>query len=604
MGNARDFIIENGILKKYVGPGGDVVIPEDVKCIGDHAFGGCHDLTGVVIPASVTHIGQWAFASCRSLVNAEVPYGMKSIGDYAFAQSNLVHVTIPGSVTTIGKEVFSWCRNLKSVIIPEYVQSIDDEAFNSILSTHLQLVTPHIPFDSLYAPEVKRAAVLGFLNNQDMYTNAAIVDAYRKYTISQRKKLLPTVFSLDMVQALVFYAENKKCTSANFESEYMEPAQKANAINCVAYLMDWKNANIRSAKIEKATERKLTQDPFNAADMKKLWDYESMEDGTLMITSYKGSETEVFVPERIGKTPVTRLDDGVFSSKTKTGRSKTKKQVDALQSILAVHIPDSVTSIGNGVFSECKNLADTDGFVIVRGVLDSYFGSGGDLELPEGITSIGAKVFWGCQTLTSITLPDSLISIGDWAFWNCRSMESVVFGKGITSIGNGAFYGCESLTSIALPKSVTNIGCEAFYDCANLASVEISADVISIGADAFNWCKKLADADGFVIVCGTLYQYYGSVSDVFVPRSVTKISNMAFIGLNTLSSVVIPDSVMCIGNEAFAACKNLSSIIIPSSVTSIDDSAFEGCENVSIHAPAGSYAETHAKEHNIPFVTE
>ena len=90
MSNSKDFIIENGVLKKYVGSGGDVVIPEDVKCIGDHAFGGCHDLTGVVIPASVTHIGQWAFASCRSLVNAEVPYGMKSIGDYAFAQSNLV----------------------------------------------------------------------------------------------------------------------------------------------------------------------------------------------------------------------------------------------------------------------------------------------------------------------------------------------------------------------------------------------------------------------------------------------------------------------------------------------------------------------------------
>ena len=28
MSNASDFIIENGVLKKYVGPGGDVVIPE------------------------------------------------------------------------------------------------------------------------------------------------------------------------------------------------------------------------------------------------------------------------------------------------------------------------------------------------------------------------------------------------------------------------------------------------------------------------------------------------------------------------------------------------------------------------------------------------
>ena len=28
MSSASDFVIENGVLKKYVGPGGDVVIPE------------------------------------------------------------------------------------------------------------------------------------------------------------------------------------------------------------------------------------------------------------------------------------------------------------------------------------------------------------------------------------------------------------------------------------------------------------------------------------------------------------------------------------------------------------------------------------------------
>ena len=38
MSNASDFIIENGVLKKYVGPGGDVVIPEGVSSVGKKAF--------------------------------------------------------------------------------------------------------------------------------------------------------------------------------------------------------------------------------------------------------------------------------------------------------------------------------------------------------------------------------------------------------------------------------------------------------------------------------------------------------------------------------------------------------------------------------------
>ena len=38
MSNASDFIIENGVLTKYVGPGGDVVIPDGVVEIGASAF--------------------------------------------------------------------------------------------------------------------------------------------------------------------------------------------------------------------------------------------------------------------------------------------------------------------------------------------------------------------------------------------------------------------------------------------------------------------------------------------------------------------------------------------------------------------------------------
>jgi hypothetical protein len=38
MSNTNDFIIENGVLTQYVGPGGDVVIPEGVTLISRLAF--------------------------------------------------------------------------------------------------------------------------------------------------------------------------------------------------------------------------------------------------------------------------------------------------------------------------------------------------------------------------------------------------------------------------------------------------------------------------------------------------------------------------------------------------------------------------------------
>ena len=38
MSNANDFVIEQGVLTKYTGPGGDVVIPDGVTEIGYQAF--------------------------------------------------------------------------------------------------------------------------------------------------------------------------------------------------------------------------------------------------------------------------------------------------------------------------------------------------------------------------------------------------------------------------------------------------------------------------------------------------------------------------------------------------------------------------------------
>ncbi len=38
MSNESDYVIEKGVLKKYVGPGGDVVVPEGVTGIGEKAF--------------------------------------------------------------------------------------------------------------------------------------------------------------------------------------------------------------------------------------------------------------------------------------------------------------------------------------------------------------------------------------------------------------------------------------------------------------------------------------------------------------------------------------------------------------------------------------
>lgn len=53
MENNHNFIIECGILEKYIGPGGDVTIPEGVTEIRSYTFADCTGLASVTIPNSV-----------------------------------------------------------------------------------------------------------------------------------------------------------------------------------------------------------------------------------------------------------------------------------------------------------------------------------------------------------------------------------------------------------------------------------------------------------------------------------------------------------------------------------------------------------------------
>lgn len=97
----KDFEINGGKLVKYHGESTNVVIPDNVRVIGESAFSGL-SITNVEIPSSVIEIGYSAFGGCNLLVS----------------------VSIPSSVTAIGKSAFAGCKKLKEVNISPGVNKI------------------------------------------------------------------------------------------------------------------------------------------------------------------------------------------------------------------------------------------------------------------------------------------------------------------------------------------------------------------------------------------------------------------------------------------------------------------------------------------------
>lgn len=173
----KEFVIEDGVLIRYRGPGGHVVIPEGVTVIGDSAFWDCATLTGVTIPNSVTRIEGLAFIGCTALTGVTIPAGVDFIGQafdgctalteisvdaenptfasvdgVLFSKDKMVLYAYPGgkagayemprSVSKIAKGAFSGCAGLTHVTISAWVRHIESWTFKDCRAL-TGVVIPH-----------------------------------------------------------------------------------------------------------------------------------------------------------------------------------------------------------------------------------------------------------------------------------------------------------------------------------------------------------------------------------------------------------------------------------------------------------------------------
>ena len=157
-------------------------------------------------------------------------------------------------------------------------------------------------------------------------------------------------------------------------------------------------------------------------------------------------------------------------------------------------IPNTVTSIGQSAFNECRGLTS--------------------ITIPNSVTSIDQSAFNGCSGLTNIVV-DSANTVFD-SRDNCNAIiktltneltlgcKNTVIPNTVTSIGNSAFYQCTGLTNITIPDSVTNIGDWTFYYCTGLTSITIGSSVTSIGVNTFGNCSGLTSITSLATTAPTI----------------------------------------------------------------------------------------------------
>ncbi len=294
------------------------------------------------------------------------------------------------------------------------------------------------------------------------------------------------------------------------------------------------------------------------------YEYIVLNDGTIEIVRYNGSDTNLIIPSKIEDKEVTSIGKKAF----------------AYCKIASVSIPNSVTNIEEYAFS----YSDIE-----------------SITIPNSVTSINDNTFEGCENLMSVDIPNSVTSIGSFAFANCTNLKELTIPDSVTVIKGRAFNYCTSLNNVRIPDSVKKIEYSAFDSCTNLTDIYIPDSVQDFGGSVFYntpWLNKNLEKNKYVIVNGILIDASDTLYDVVIPDNVTKLVDYVFSSRPHITSITIPESVTDIGEGAFADCCSLKKVTIPGSITKISHDAFQGCKELTelIISEGVEYIESNAFE--------
>lgn len=564
-------------------------------------FASCTSLKRIDIPDSVTKIGDQAFEDCTALIT--VSFGensaLKTIGARAFEECTaLTSFEMPDTVTTISARAFNGCKKLSDIHLSRSLLELKYEVFGGCTS----LTSILIP-KSLDSTERN--------GEKGPFAGSGLTDISFEEEITEIAKYLfagcntlETVVIPDTVTSIEYGAfaychKLKNVTYSRNLKDIGEDAFRENFAMTEAVLPD-SITNINMSAYRGCSNLSTVHLPAHI---------KTMGSGAFAdCVSLK----EIFIPASLECKDSYGL--GFFNNShiekiefeegiTKIARGLCKD----ISTLKTLKIPDSVETIGEYAFRNCKGITIEMGSNIktigqcafmesgiksleipesVRTIGQSAFKDSVDLEsinIPAGVTEIPWSTFDGCVSLKTVIVPEdsNIRKIGQEAFENCAKLEAFSFPKGLTLIESKGFSNCDSLTEVMLPDSLTSMYTEAFSDCDKLATVKISSGLTSLNSKVFQGCELL--------------------KNVNLGTGLTEIGTYAFEGCEAMESIVFPNSLTTIKGYAFANNPKLTHVTMPESITSIADTAFSYPTSMTVYGIRGSYAETWAENKGATF---
>ncbi len=307
-----------------------VRLPDSLQWLGSSVFESCEQLKTLSFGNSLREINSWTFAN-TALERINIPATINTIGNYAFAYSAISELTLNEGLREI-YGAFQGCGNLVEAAIPASVEYISERAFADC--------------DSLTTLTVAK-------ENETYHSdsNCIIHTEEKVLLIGCGGSVIPTDGSVEIIGDNAFY-----------DSDNLETITIPGSVSHIGYMT--------------------------------FFDCDQL--------------TEVVIPDS-----VVMLDAMAFC------------HCDNLTSAI---IGDGIQYIGANVFAYCPlTSVDLGSSLPCIPELSFAFTDLTEVFIPDSVTGIMYGAFSDCSDLTSIELPLSVQSIEFGAFCNCESLTDVYY---------------------------------------------------------------------------------------------------------------------------------------------------------------------------------
>lgn len=357
-------------------------IPNSITGIGDEAFYECDGLTTINIPNSVISIGRSSFTRCVGLTEVSLPH-VQTIARGAFRLcENLTSVDLGSALITIENEAFYRCSNLQSIFIPNSVTSIGDRAFEGCTS----LRSINIP-NSISVIENGTFMGCSGLLNVDIPNSITSIGSHA-FSGCENLAMIYIPSSVNSIGLWAFLGcVNLKSLSVDVNNVVYDSRQ-----NCNAIIETETNTLIRGCNNSfiPASVQVIGVGAFSGCSGLTTV---SLPDGcyAIYLEAFYGcsrlsaisipkqvvnigrnafSETAMFYDNSYWENNAFYIDDCLLEISRDSGfgsvigdyiirdgtRLVADKTFQLSSDLISIHIPNSVTEIGSGAFSNCENL--------------------------------------------------------------------------------------------------------------------------------------------------------------------------------------------------------------------------------------------------------